>query len=59
LSRFTRATVGAIITYRENAYERYGNTPTEEQAKELVQLCRQARLYQLDKCRKASGVAHD
>ena len=33
------------------------HSATVEQAEELVQLCRQGRLYQLDKCRKASGVA--
>ena len=33
------------------------HSATVEQAEELVQLCRQGRLYQLDKSRKASGVA--
>lgn len=50
---------GAIIIFGGVPMSGMDHSATVEQAEELVQLCRQGRLYQLDKCRKASGVAHD
>ena len=48
---------GAIIMFGGLPMSGMDHSATVEQAEELVQLCRQGRLYQLDKCRKASGVA--